>query len=79
MEHIRGSGTTECIFHNQHKTLYNIFSPGQAVSCVVDKQVSYREIYTLCSILLISFRSRSVVLAMDAFTWDNWILSESLL
>ena len=79
MEHIRESGTTECIFHNQHKTLHNIFSPGQNVSCVADKQVSYLEIYTLCSILLISFRSRSVVSAMDAFTWNNWILSEAFL
>ena len=44
----------ECIFHNQHKTLYmfDLFSSDPAVSCVVDKQVSHGEIYTLCSILL---------------------------
>ena len=29
MEYIR-----ECIFHNKHKTLYNLFSPDPAVSCV---------------------------------------------
>ena len=34
MEYIRGSGAPECIFHNKHKTLYNLFSPDQAVSCV---------------------------------------------
>ena len=35
------------IFHNQHKTLYNIFSPDPTVSFVADKQVSPRKIYTL--------------------------------
>ena len=35
----------------QHKTLYYLFSPNPAVFCVADKQVSHREIYTLCSIL----------------------------
>ena len=39
MESIRGSEALECIFHNQHKALYNLFSPGPAVSCVADKQV----------------------------------------
>ena len=34
-----------------HKTLYYLFSPGPAVSCVGDKPVSHHEIYTLCSIL----------------------------
>ena len=29
-----GSGAPECIFHNEHKTLYNLFSPDPAVSCV---------------------------------------------
>ena len=52
MEYIRGSETPECIFHKQHKTLYNLFRPDPAVSCVADKQVSNREKYTLCSILL---------------------------
>ena len=52
MEYIRGSKAPECIFHKQHKTLYNVYSPDPAVSCVADKQVSNREIYTLCSILL---------------------------
>ena len=50
--YIRGSGAPECIFHNQHKTLYNLFSPDPVVSCVGDKLVSYREIYTFCNILL---------------------------
>ena len=31
VEYIRGSGAPECIFHNQHKTLYNLFSPNSAV------------------------------------------------
>ena len=47
MEYIRGSGAPECIFQNLNKTLYNLFSPDQAVSCVADKQVSHHEIYTL--------------------------------
>ena len=34
MEYIRGSGAPESIFHNKHKTLYNLFSPDPAVSCV---------------------------------------------
>ena len=33
--------------------------------------VSHSEMYTLCSI---SFRSLISLLAMDAFTWDKWIL-----
>ena len=33
-----------CIFHDKHKTFYNLFSPDAADSCVADKQVSYREI-----------------------------------
>ena len=45
-----GSGAPECIFHNQHNTLFNLFSPDLAVSYVGDKQVSHREIYALCSI-----------------------------
>ena len=49
MEHIRGSGAPECIFHYQHKTLNNLVSPGPAASCVADKQVYHREIYTSCS------------------------------
>ena len=52
LEYIRGSGALEYIFHNQHKTLYNLFSPDPAVSCLCDKQITHREIYTLCSILL---------------------------
>ena len=75
MEYIRGSKASECIFHNQHKTLYDLFSHDPAVSCVADKKVSNREIYTLCSILL-HFVSEFVIscLAMDAFTWDKLIL-----
>ena len=41
MEYIRGSRAAECIFYNQHKTLYNLFSPDLAVFCVADKQVSH--------------------------------------
>ena len=35
----------DCIFHNQHKTLYNLFSPDPADSCVVDKLAGHR-LYT---------------------------------
>ena len=31
---MRGSGAPKCIFHNKHKTMYNLFSPDPAVSCV---------------------------------------------
>ena len=41
MEYIRGS-----------ETLYNLFSTDPAVSCDASKQVSNREMYTLCRILL---------------------------
>ena len=41
----------------KHKTLYNLFSPDPAVSCVADKQVSPREVYILYSTLLHFFRS----------------------
>ena len=58
MEYIRGSAP-ECIFHNEHKTLYNQFSPDPAVSCVADTQASHREIYILCGILLHFIRSMS--------------------
>ena len=71
MEYIRGSDAPECVFNKQHKTLNNLFSPDPAVSCVASKQVSNREIYTLRSILL--------HLAMDAFTWDKWILLAAIL
>ena len=75
MEYIRGSGAPECIFHNQHKTLYNLFSPDPAVSFVCDKLVTHHEIYTLCSILLHFFKESVIsFLAMDVFTWDKWIL-----
>ena len=49
---IRGIRAPECIFRNQHKTLYNLFSTDPDVSCVCDKLVSHPEIYTLSSILL---------------------------
>ena len=66
--------------HNQHNKLYNLFSTDPAVSCVADKQVSHHEIYTLCSILM-HFILVSVIscLAMDAFTWDKWILLAAFL
>ena len=50
VEYIRRSGATEYIFHNEHKTLYNLFNADPAVSCDCDKLVTHREIYTLCSI-----------------------------
>ena len=50
MEYIRRSEATECIFHNEHKTLYNLFNADPAVSCDCDKLVTHRELYTLCSI-----------------------------
>ena len=52
IEYIRGSGAPECTFHNEHKTLYYLFSPGSAVSCVADKQVSHHAMCTLRSISL---------------------------
>ena len=52
MEYIRGWEAPQCIFHNKHKTLYYLFSPDPAVSCVADTQVSHREICILCNILL---------------------------
>ena len=57
MEYIRGSGVPECISNDEHKTLYNLFGPDPAVSCVADTQASHREINILCSILLHLFRS----------------------
>ena len=70
MEYIWGSGAPECIFHNQHKTLYNLFSPDPAVSYVRDKLVTHREIFTLCSILLHFFQESLIYfLDLDAFTW----------
>ena len=38
------SGAPACIFHNKHKTLYNLFSPDPAVSYVADTQASHPEI-----------------------------------
>ena len=74
------TGALECIFQNQYKTLYNLFSPDPAVFCVSNKQVSYREIHTLYSILLY-FIYDSVIsfFAMDAFTLDKWILIAAFL
>ena len=60
------------LIHNQHKTLYNLFSPDPAVSCVADTHASHREIYILCSVLL-HFIKEYVILAMDAFRRDKWI------
>ena len=48
----REQNNREFIFQNQHKPFYNIFSPDPAASSVADKQVSPREIYIKCSILL---------------------------
>ena len=69
------SSTPACIFHNEHKTLYNLFSLDPAVSCVGGTQASHREIYRLCSNLL-HFIQEYVIsfLAMDTFRWDKWIL-----
>ena len=73
---VRGSGAPVCIFHNKHKTLYNLFSPDPGVSCVG----SHPEMYTLCSILL-HFVKKCLIssLAMNAFTWDKWILLTAFL
>ena len=49
MEYIRGRGVPECIFHNKHKTLYNLLSPDPAVSCVADTQALDCEICILCN------------------------------
>ena len=42
--------------------------------------ISHPEMYTLCSILL-HFVKESLIsfLALDAFTWDNWILLAAFL
>ena len=52
-----GYGIYKSIFHNKHKTLYNLFSPGPAVSCVADTQASHHVVF--CSI---SFRSLAFIL-----------------
>ena len=72
MEYIRGSGAPECIFYSQYKTLYNLFSTDPAVFCVGNKQVSHREIYTICSILLHFIYDHVVsFLTMDALYGTN--------
>ena len=58
IEYIRGSGAPKCIAHNEHKTVYNLFSPDPAVSCVADTQALDREIYILCNILLHFIKNR---------------------
>ena len=74
MEYIGGSGAPKCVFHNKHKTLYNLFCPDPAVSCVADKSVSHHEIYTFSSTLLHFIKASFISsLAMDAFRWDKWI------
>ena len=55
MEYTRGSRAAECIFHNVHCTLYNLFNPDPAVSCVADTQASHRVIYILCSYTAAAF------------------------
>ena len=70
---------SECLFDNHYKTLYYLFSPDPAVSCVGDKLVSHREIYTLCSLLLHLILEFVIFLAMDAFTWFKCILIASFL
>ena len=78
--YIRGSGAPECIFQNKHKTLYKLFSPDPALSCAADTQASHCEIYILCTILLHFIKEMVIsILAMDAFTWDIWILLEAFL
>ena len=49
MEYIRRRAPS-VYFITNNKTLYNLFVPDPAASCVADKQISHREIYTLCSI-----------------------------
>ena len=43
IEYLRGSGTLECIIYNQHKAMYNLLSPGPALSCAGDKSVAHSE------------------------------------
>ena len=56
---IRGSGAPECIFHNEHKTLYNLFSPDPAVPVLLTHRphiVKYTFYVVFCCI---SFGSMS--------------------
>ena len=46
--YIPGSGAPKCIFHNKHKTLYNIFSPDPLFPVLG----SHPEMNTSCNILL---------------------------
>ena len=71
----------ECIFYNQHKVLYNIFSPDPAGPCVADKQVSHQhhEINTLYSVLLHFIQDSVMFLAMDVVIWAKWTFSRMLL
>ena len=75
MEYIPGSIAPECIFHYEHKTLYNLFSPDPAVSCVADTLASHREIhvYILCSFFYAAclLGVCHFVLAINAFRWDT--------
>ena len=80
MEYVRGSGAPECIFHNQHKTLYSLFSPDLALSCVCDKLVTHCKINTLCSTLSHLIKGSVIsFLAIYAFTWDKCILLTAFL
>ena len=67
---------SKSVRHGKHKTLYNLFSPnpsispGPFVSCVDVKQVSHREIYILCSILL-DLLSNSYTMGCPPVRGDN--------
>ena len=67
-----GIRAPECLFHKQHKTSFNLFSPDPAVYLVCDKLGSHREIYTFCSILAaFHLGVCHFFFAMSAFTWAN--------
>ena len=55
--YIRGSRAPECLFHNSHKTLYNLLSTDPAVSCVAEAHVSHSDMCTHVAFCCISFRS----------------------
>ena len=67
-----GIPAPKCIFHNQYKIWYNLFSPYPAVSCVSDTPVLDLEIYILCRISLHSSEESLIsLLAMDAFRTEK--------
>ena len=66
----------ELIFHNKHKTLYNLFSPDPAVSCV---GFTSWNVHSMKHFVAFRLGVSHFFLALDAFTWDNWILLAAFL